>query len=481
MAPNPEPRQPKAIAQPPMAAPAWTFHALSLTRWRLWLREVRQLMGLPGVLMGVLLVVSMLVAIWVLFWIRHRIREDREVFASKVLEEWSESSRDYAGRTLADWVEQYVERGGQVEQQKVQALLASLGSDMIEVHSRFPWIRIAYVAVRDLRKEAAPHALIADWRNPEGDSGASSVRVPLSWQGDEVGAEMEVRYRLHPDLKALLGRLEYYSAMTLALIAGLGVIMVLCFLGLVLHFRRLRRRAQAEAEELQRADRLKLLGMLTYGLAHNLNNALAPIAGICHATLLQLDEASPLRSGLEIVERNVSRAADIVDRLRNLSRVGERRFVAIDLNAILDESLESVRKDLEQAQIVVERRFNKVPPVEGNPVDLWQLFTNLLVNAREAIEKVSPRRGLIRVVTYAHNGTVVAEIRDNGVGMTEEVRTRIGQPWFSTKANNQASGIGLWVCARIVQEHGGSWQVESTQGTGTTLRLRLPVSETARD
>jgi signal transduction histidine kinase len=239
-------------------------------------------------------------------------------------------------------------------------------------------------------------------------------------------------------------------------------------------------RLKESTRQLQRADRLKLVGTLTYGLAHNLNNALAPIANLAHAAAWRHPEDQKLNEMMSQVLAGLERSSDIVRRLRDLTRLSSGQTVAVGVNRVLEESLEIVRRSMSDAGIVVERQFGAVPDISGNPVELWEVFTNLLVNASEALARLPPdrpRRVIVR--SFLHNGNVVVEIQDNGPGMSEEVRNKALEPWFSTKPEGDASGIGLWITRRLVEEHGGQLALQSEEGVGTTVRVTfIKMAET---
>lgn len=233
-------------------------------------------------------------------------------------------------------------------------------------------------------------------------------------------------------------------------------------------------RLKESTQQLQRADRLRLVGTLTYSLAHNLNNALAPIANVAHAAVRRHPEDPRLEEMMQFVLSGIARSTDIISRLRDLTRVSSGETVAVQVNRVLDESLEASRRNLDEARIEVVRDFGTVHDIQGNPVELWEVFTNLLVNSREALARVQDnRRRQIRVRSYENDGAVVVEVADNGPGMSPEVIARAREPWFSTKPGGESSGIGLWITERIVSEHGGQLQIESQMGEGTTVRVVL--------
>jgi signal transduction histidine kinase len=234
-------------------------------------------------------------------------------------------------------------------------------------------------------------------------------------------------------------------------------------------------RLKESMQQLQRADRLKLVGTLTYGLAHNLNNALAPVANIAHAASWRHPDDPKLAEMMTLLLSCVERSSDIVRRLRELTRLRSGEMLPVQVNRVLEEALEIVRRDMTVAEIAVERQFHAEAEIRANPVELWEVFTNLLINAAEALMRMPddhPRRVVVR--SFDLQTSVVVEVEDNGPGMSEITRANAFEPWFSTKPEGEASGIGLWISRRLIEEHGGQLELSTAEGQGTTVRITFP-------
>jgi len=117
------------------------------------------------------------------------------------------------------------------------------------------------------------------------------------------------------------------------------------------------------------------------------------------------------------------------------------------------------------------REYGELPPIDAFAAQLNQVWTNLLVNAAQAVEKSG---GTVQIKTYCSGDDAVVEIIDDGVGMTPEVIGRIFDPFFTTKAVGEGTGLGLSISFGIVERHGGRIEVESRPGEGSTFRVRLP-------
>ena len=161
----------------------------------------------------------------------------------------------------------------------------------------------------------------------------------------------------------------------------------------------------------------------------------------------------------------------------NFSRTGSAaEFNAVDIHRVLDDTLQLLEPQLRRSQIEIVREYaNELPQVYGNSVKLQQVFTNLILNARDSIAN---GEGLIKLST--RNGDeelVTIEVADNGVGIAAEDVTKIYDPFFTTKGVGRGTGLGLAVTYGIVQEHSGHISVASTPGLGTTFRITLPTTD----
>ncbi|MBS0658607.1 MAG: response regulator [Verrucomicrobia bacterium] len=228
-------------------------------------------------------------------------------------------------------------------------------------------------------------------------------------------------------------------------------------------------------------ERLSALGQMASGIAHDFNNALVPILG--YAQLLQLTPqlmANEQRSReyLSLIETAASDAASVVRRLQQFYRPREDReaLAAVDLNRVVEQAVRLTQPRWKsQAQgagttIEVTTELGVVPVVAGQEAALREALTNLIFNAVDAL----PRGGAITVRTRQMGESARLSVSDNGTGMTEAVKLRCLEPFFSTKGQ-RGNGLGLAMVFGIVQRHGGSLELESELGQGTTITLVLPL------
>jgi len=235
------------------------------------------------------------------------------------------------------------------------------------------------------------------------------------------------------------------------------------------------------AEQLVRTERLRALGEMASGVAHDFNNILGAILG--RAQLLHRGvKGDEIRQGLEAIEKAALDGANTVRRLQHFSRRRrEEEFFPVDLNQAIKDALaitEARWKDesnLAGATIEVRTDFGKISPVMGNISELREVLTNMIFNAVEAM----PIGGRLTFTTDEGEGWVSASVSDTGIGMSEDVRARVFDPFFTTKGV-KGTGLGLSVSYGIIKAHKGEINVKSEPGQGTTMLIRLPIPSKLR-
>jgi CheY-like chemotaxis protein len=223
-------------------------------------------------------------------------------------------------------------------------------------------------------------------------------------------------------------------------------------------------------------ERLRALGEMAGGVAHDFNNVLAVVLG--RAQLLQRQVAPDLRRQLAIIEQVAQDGAQTVRRIQEFARMRRTRpWQHVDVTEIVREVVEATRpRWTDQAQargVAYAMRLNltPVPPVTGDPAELRESFMNLLFNALDAM----PQGGALTFSTAVDRDRVVCVVEDTGAGMSEEVRRRCFEPFFTTKAEQGGTGLGLSIAYGIVTRHGGEIDVWSRPGEGSRFTVRLPV------
>jgi signal transduction histidine kinase len=240
------------------------------------------------------------------------------------------------------------------------------------------------------------------------------------------------------------------------------------------------RAALATVEESQqriiRIERLRALGEMAGGVAHDFNNVLAVVVG--RAQLLERQiEAPDLRRQLKIIERVAQDGAQTVRRIQEFARMRRTRpWQHVDLTDVVREVVEAARprwSDQAQARAVtyaVRLDLAPLPPVVGDPAELRETFLNLLFNALDAM----PQGGVVTFSTRSDGDRVACMVADTGVGMSEAVRQRCFEPFFTTKVEH-GTGLGLSIVYGIVSRHGGDIEAWSRPGEGSRFTVRLPI------
>ena len=227
-------------------------------------------------------------------------------------------------------------------------------------------------------------------------------------------------------------------------------------------------------EQLQQREKLSSIGLLAAGVAHEVNTPLTGVSSYTQMLLGMLSETDPKHALLLKVRRQAERATNIVNNLLNFSRTGDAtEFSELNISRVLDDTLQLLEPQLRGNQIEIVRDYDQdSPQVVGNSGKLQQVFTNLLLNARDAI----PAGGSIKISTLpAEDHSLTIEISDSGIGIAPENVAKIYDPFYTTKGVGRGTGLGLAVSYGIVQEHSGHISVESTPGHGTIFRITLPT------
>jgi PAS domain S-box-containing protein len=230
-------------------------------------------------------------------------------------------------------------------------------------------------------------------------------------------------------------------------------------------------------ERLNEAEKLRALGELAGGVAHDFNNLLGAILG--RVQLMRrdgYDEETDRQ--LAVVEKAATDGRETVRRIQEFSRVRrDRPFTLVDLGEVIRDSVEMTRgrwsdeSDRRNVTTNVEVKLDGTFEVLGNAPELREVFTNLILNALDAM----PQGGELELACRRACDSVLATVTDGGVGMTEEIRRHVFDPFFTTKGHS-GMGLGMSVVYGIVTRHGGAIDVETTLGKGTTFSVKLPAA-----
>lgn len=232
-------------------------------------------------------------------------------------------------------------------------------------------------------------------------------------------------------------------------------------------------------ETLQQSEKLSSIGLLAAGVAHEVNTPLTGVSSYTQMLLGMIPETDPKHALLLKVQKQTERASNIAGNLLNFSRGGSSAdYVEIGVNKLLDDTLQLLEPQMRKSQVEIVKNYSSdKPSVLGNAGKLQQVFTNLILNARDAMIG----GGTITLTTELNeNGEVVIEVSDTGSGISPENLSKIYDPFFTTKGVGSGTGLGLAVSYGIVQEHAGTIEARSKEGEGTTFHLIFPQFQEQR-
>jgi signal transduction histidine kinase len=241
------------------------------------------------------------------------------------------------------------------------------------------------------------------------------------------------------------------------------------------------RQLELTKEQLARSARIALLGELAAGLAHEINNVLTPATGNLSILLMDpssLPEEAVMR--LELIDESLRKASTMLQQILDLSREAPERREPMDICAILDHSLSLFQYKFLENHIALEKRLPpNLPPVLVDNTQMEQVFTNLTLNAIDAMEQ----GGTLRIAASRHveesqrrQPYMQILFEDTGCGMSQKTLAHVFEPFFTTKEKGLGTGLGLFICYAIVEKHGGTMDVASSPNAGTQFKICLPLS-----
>lgn len=357
-----------------------------------------------------------------------------------------------------------------VEKERFRALIENAADVIIIVDAQgaVSYVGPSIETVLGVRPDALLDRPMLDHVHEEDRSGLAAALHAVIGKADAVVERTEFRMR-HTD-----GSWRWMEA------AGTNQIANTAVGGIVINARDVTAAKLAEAElarqreSVYQREKLAAMGSLLAGVAHELNNPLSIV--VARATLLE--EATPdptMRSSVEKIRAAAERCARIVRTFLAMARQGKPQHGAVAINDVLEDCLDMLAYSLRTAGVGVEKDLaQNLAPVSGNADQLHQVFLNLIVNAQQALEGWPPPRRL-SVVTRPDGPTIVVQIADNGPGVPEPIRSRIFDPYFTTKPVGGGTGVGLAVSLGIVDGHGGTLTVACPPSGGAMFEVRLPV------
>lgn len=274
------------------------------------------------------------------------------------------------------------------------------------------------------------------------------------------------------------------------------ILVLLLFVVQTLRLRRRDRQFQVLADSIERQDKMATLGHLLAGIAHELKTPLGAVScclDTAKRALGKMDDAmdeignSPLDAGAAenlaramkakkivqdnepILDQALTRTGQLVRQLRLAGRGDSEIPVMVEINDLIEGSLLLLAHELKQ-DVTMDLQLGEVPPVNGLPGPLGQVFLNLILNAQQAIE--GP--GRISVISGVEYGQVVVKVSDTGPGLPNECLEKLFRPGWTTKSEDEGTGLGLFITRRIVERHQGKIEAGNNESGGAVFVVTLP-------
>lgn len=235
------------------------------------------------------------------------------------------------------------------------------------------------------------------------------------------------------------------------------------------------RKLESTHLQLIQSSKMTLLGEISAGLAHELNQPLTVIKGLSQSIMKGMDGASPLYDRIKLITDASRKMEAIIKHLNVFSRQEPPALLPVDLNSVIKDAFLMVSEMLLTHSIETVMDLEEVPAVLGSANRLEQVVINLITNAKDAM----PGGGVLEISTRAvgqgsRRFSRIA-IRDSGAGIPQEIASRIFDPFFTTKKAGKGTGLGLSICCGIIEEHNGRITVESGPGKGAVFHITLPA------
>jgi signal transduction histidine kinase/putative methionine-R-sulfoxide reductase with GAF domain len=274
------------------------------------------------------------------------------------------------------------------------------------------------------------------------------------------------------------------SVMTFAQQAGLAIHNAFMYQELKTFSQQMEEKIQQTTADLRRteaqlirSEKLAALGQLAAGIAHEIRNPLTSINILIHSLRDKPSDEERHQEDLRVIEEEIHRINEIVDQFLRFAKPAPPLLQESDVLSLFEETLHLLKPQVEKQRISVQKEFPSLPPAVLDREQMKQVILNLLLNALQAM----PGGGLLRLSgqVLEDNRWIQLSIQDTGVGIPPEDMNKLFDPFFSTKEGGV--GLGLSIAHRIIDQHRGKIQMESTPGKGTLFTLWLPISQEVND
>ena len=224
---------------------------------------------------------------------------------------------------------------------------------------------------------------------------------------------------------------------------------------------------------LVQSEKMAAVGTLSAGLAHEVKNPLSAVLGYAQLSKRKLSQPDVVLKHLNTIESETRRCNEIISNLMQFSRQEKGEFTDVTINEVVEKSVGIVDHQLGLNDVHVNMQLAPdIPEIIGNPNQLQQVLMNLAINAQQAM---APDGGTVDIVTYCDDDKVYISVSDTGPGISEEVAKKIFEPFYTTKAAGEGTGLGLSVTYGIIQDHKGNIRVERADSGGARFVIELPL------
>jgi hypothetical protein len=232
-------------------------------------------------------------------------------------------------------------------------------------------------------------------------------------------------------------------------------------------FNKMTEELKESQESLLRSERLASLGFMAAGMAHEIKNALVPLKTLTEILSVSGGDKEFIAKFNELVPQEIERISTLSGDLLHYSKPAEPVFEYLNVNELLEEAAKFLEVQARKKNITIKLNTQKVSEIKADRGKIIQALTNLILNSMEAMNG-----GVIELLSYDKEGSVVVEVADNGPGIPPENIKKIFLPFFTTK--KEGTGMGLAITQRIITDHGGTINLKSEHGVGTSFFLSFP-------
>ena len=245
-------------------------------------------------------------------------------------------------------------------------------------------------------------------------------------------------------------------------------------------YRRLLAERNVLQDQLHRSSKLAFMGELAAGIAHEINNPLGIILGFVQDMLDEIGEDHPFFESIKIIEHETSRCAGVVKDLLDFARLKPAHRKEVDILQLLEDSLLLLVPQIKKNKVTVQKSYDKgIPDIHVDPHLIQQVLLNVIINAVQSMPsggRLTLGMGIDKTTSNRGTDWIRLAVSDTGNGISQKDLGRIFDPFFTTKGSKGA-GLGLAVCQRVMDDHGGKIEIESREGSGTHCCICFPVRQ----